>query len=156
MSEDSEPSLLFECLGKLLLKTGDSLRNLHARTYATGPAPRATWTQMRVMGCVLFSPEGRTRVKDISRELGLTPGAISQVVEDLVRAGLIERAVDERDRRMVNISLSPRGVQLRAGLDVEFAALTARLLRGVPEEKIQTCREVLQMLDDELEVTKRS
>ena len=155
MNHLPELSGQLESLVKLLLKTGESLRNLHTRTYSRGPEPRATWAQVRVMGCVLFTPQGQARVKDISRELGITPGAVSQIVEELVRSGMVKRTVNEQDRRGINISLSQEGIRMRTMLDAEFTTLLGRLLQQVPKEKIQICHEVLQALDTALEAEKQ-
>ena len=82
-------------LWKKLLETTEKIRNYQSRAISKGKAPDITMTQMQIMGCVLFSPEKSVRVRDISEELGITPGGISQQVDTLVKMGLLERKPDE-------------------------------------------------------------
>ncbi len=51
-------------------------------------------------------------ISDISERFEITAAAASQHVENLVQAGLIERAEDPRDRRAKQIQLSPKGKAL--------------------------------------------
>lgn len=48
------------------------------------------------------------KVKDIADRLGVTSAAITQVTNDLVDKGLLERTVNEDDRREVNLSLTKK------------------------------------------------
>ena len=97
------------------------------------------------MGCVISSPEGCS-VKELAERLKITPGAVSQNVEKLVRRGPLVRLPDENDRRSVRIMLSPEGLKRHERLNREFGKLLAGMLEGVPEEKIAIFDEVLTHL----------
>ncbi|GGJ68294.1 hypothetical protein GCM10008939_10870 [Deinococcus aquiradiocola] len=45
----------------------------------------------------------------IAARTALTPSAVSRLVDDLARAQLIERRLDEQDSRRVQLNLTPRG-----------------------------------------------
>lgn len=50
-----------------------------------------------------------TTAKQLAQKLHLTPGAISQLVDELMEQALIQREVDPSDRRRQVISLSSEG-----------------------------------------------
>ena len=104
-------------LWKKLFQTTEKIRNYQSRAISKGKVPDITMTQVQIIGCVLFSPEQSVRVRDISEELGITPGGISQQVENLVKMGLLERKTDEKDRRAVCITLSEKGKEINQWLD---------------------------------------
>ena len=138
-------------LWKKLLETTEKIRNYQSRAISKGKAPDITMTQMQIMGCVLFSPEKSVRVRDISEELGITPGGISQQVDTLVKMGLLERKPDEKDRRAVCITLSEKGKEINQWVDQFLSSLFQKLLADVPEEKRYVFAEVLDSMYQTLE-----
>ncbi|MBE6371327.1 MAG: MarR family transcriptional regulator [Lentisphaerae bacterium] len=138
-------------LWKKLLETTEKIRNYQSRAISKGKAPVITMTQMQIMGCVLFSPEKSVRVRDISEELGITPGGISQQVDTLVKMGLLERKPDEKDRRAVCITLSEKGEEINEWVDQFLTNLFQKLLADVPEEKRWVFAEVLDSMYQTLE-----
>ena len=138
-------------LWKKLLQTTEKIRNYQSRVISKGKAPDITMTQMQIMGCVLFSPEKSVRVRDISEELGITPGGISQQVETLVKMGLLERKPDEKDRRAVCITLSEKGNEINQWVDQFLSSLFQKLLADVSEEKRRIFVEVLDAMSQTLE-----
>lgn len=133
-------------LWKKLFQTTEKIRNYQSRAISKGKAPDITMTQVQIIGCVLFSPEQSVRVRDISEELGITPGGISQQVENLVKMGLLERKTDEKDRRAVCITLSEKGKEINQWLDGFLSGLFQKLLSEVPEEKRKNFVEVLDVM----------
>ena len=138
-------------LWKKLLETTEKIRNYQCRAISKGKSPDITMTQMQIMGCVLFSPEKSVRVRDISEELGITPGGISQQVDTLVKMGLLERKTDEKDRRAVCITLSEKGKEINQWVDQFLSNLFQKLLADVPEEKRWVFAEVLDAMSQTLE-----
>ena len=133
-------------LWKKLFQTTEKIRNYQSRAISKGKAPDITMTQVQIIGCVLFSPEQSVRVRDISEELGITPGGISQQVENLVKMGLLERKTDEKDRRAVCITLSEKGKEINQWLDGFLSGLFQKLLSAVPEENRKNFVEVLDVM----------
>ena len=142
-------------LWKKLFQTTEMIRNYQTKAIRKGRFPDVTITQVQIIGCVLFSPEQSVRVRDISEELGITPGGISQQVETLVQMGLLERKTDEKDRRAVCITLSEKGREINRGVDNFLTALFQRLLAGVPEEKCRIFAEVLDAMAGTMEREKK-
>lgn len=55
---------------------------------------------------------GDCPVSDIATLMDTSPAAASQLVERLVRHGLVQRAEDPRNRRIKRLRLTPRGLKL--------------------------------------------
>lgn len=72
-------------------------------------SPSQAGTLMRLYHC------GAEGVSDIGEHLGISAPAASQMVERLVKAGLLERREDPDDRRYKQIVLTVRGNALIAG-----------------------------------------
>lgn len=51
-------------------------------------------------------------ITDLSEKMDISTAAVSQLVDKLVQAGLLERAEDPNDRRAKKVALSPKGKQL--------------------------------------------
>lgn len=49
------------------------------------------------------------RLADLAREVGISQGTASTLVEALVRDGLVARAVDDNDRRAIRLTTTPEG-----------------------------------------------
>ena len=141
-------------LWKKLFQTTEMIRNYQCKAFSKGRTPEVSMTQVQIIGCVLFSPEQSVRVRDISEELGITPGGVSQQVETLVQMGLLERKPDEKDRRAVCITLSERGKEINRKLDSFFSTLFQRLLTGVSEAKYRNFVEVLDTMAKSMEELK--
>ncbi len=71
---------------------------------------------MSQMGALMsIHRSGVCSVSDIGDELGITSAAASQMVERLVRQGLIERTENPGDRRVKQIMLTDKGHQVVQG-----------------------------------------
>ena len=49
------------------------------------------------------------RLADLAREVGISQGTASTLVEALVRDGLVARGVDDTDRRAIRLTTTPAG-----------------------------------------------
>lgn len=49
------------------------------------------------------------RLADLAREVGISQGTASTLVEALVRDGLLARGVDDKDRRAIRLTTTPEG-----------------------------------------------
>ena len=67
--------------------------------------PASRFAVMRL----LVGPERELGVTEIARQLGTDRAAITRVVQDLEREGLVRRRSDERDGRRSHIGLTPEG-----------------------------------------------
>lgn len=56
-----------------------------------------------------LSKTENVKASDIARISGLSPGAVTQVCDELVREGLVTRTRSETDRRVVHIRITDQG-----------------------------------------------
>lgn len=133
-------------LWKLLFETSIAVRNFYERERMTGKRHELTISQIRVMSCIFFSDGSGMRVKDISEELGITPGGVSQSVDALVHAGFLIRKQDEHDRRAVTITFSEYGEQVRRDVYAAFSEIFSDFMADIPMEKQEIFRDVLESI----------
>ncbi|MFF3910096.1 MarR family winged helix-turn-helix transcriptional regulator [Streptomyces sp. NPDC001848] len=76
----------------------------------------------------LWEQDGRTAAQ-LCERLVMDSATITGVLDRLERAGLVTRAADDRDRRLVRLRLTPRGAALREEVDRTVAELNEQILR---------------------------
>ena len=68
---------------------------------------------------------------------------VTRLVDRLIRAGLVERARDTRDRRVVRTSITEAGLKVLAELDDPMDALHRRQLGHMSESALQSLQQLL-------------
>lgn len=138
---------------RLLFTASEMMRNLHSRKhlYSEEGGRAVTLSQARVLGSLLIGEEKGLKVKELAAELGITPGAVSQIVDSLVNMGLVNRSECPSDRRSVTIVLSDSGTELRRRLDSDFSALGEHIFEDVTEEEQKVFRTVLVKMISHME-----
>jgi DNA-binding MarR family transcriptional regulator len=63
----------------------------------------------QIFTMLILSERGPCRMTDIREELDIRPSTASGIIDRLNKAGYVKRVIDRDDRRVVNISLSPKG-----------------------------------------------
>lgn len=97
----------------------------------TDPARELPIAQLRVCNVLR---EGPRSVSALSRELGTTPSAMTQIADRLQRAGLVERASEEGDRRVRVLRLTTHGEEImRARREKRVLRITEALSHLDPE-----------------------
>jgi DNA-binding MarR family transcriptional regulator len=101
--------------------------------------------QLRVCGIL---HRGQLPMSALSRDLGVSLSAMTQIADRLERASLVKRVAEDNDRRVRCLRLTPRGegiMQRREGLRTDrIAAALAKL----PAKKQQETLAALQTLVD--------
>jgi DNA-binding MarR family transcriptional regulator len=69
------------------------------------------------------------------------------VVDDLVGHGLLERRDDPRDRRAVQVAVTPAGTRLLRGLRDRRRSAARQVTAGLPAADLATLRDLLRRLD---------
>lgn len=83
-----------------------------------------------------LSDEPGLRVTDLARRHRLANNTVSNLIQQMVKAGLVERHADDGDRRAVAVGLTKRGEQLLAGwLSANSRRLTAALDELSPTDR---------------------
>jgi DNA-binding MarR family transcriptional regulator len=85
-------------------------------------------------------------MSEISRELKLSPSAVSQVSDRLERRGLIERGFQEEDRRVRNLRLTRKGQQLIRRRNQQQLRRISDSLHNLNAEQIDQAMSGLEIL----------
>lgn len=80
---------------------------------------------------------------ELAQHLGVDRTVMTYLLDDLERAGLIERHPDPADRRARRIAPTARGRALLADLDKRLRAAEQHVLAGLPPEDRKTLRDLL-------------
>lgn len=104
-----------------------------------------TIPQVRVIGDVYAHKT--VSVKQLSQNLKMTQSTVSDIVERLISKGFLVKTPNEKDKRLADISLSPR---LTEEIDDSVSEITSRSLEGVlkllsPDEQ-ETVEKGMQLL----------
>lgn len=81
-------------------------------------------------------------LRDLAETLALDPGTLSPLVKRLEAAGLIRRARDTRDERLLAVTLTPAGRALRRKAERVPGQIIARL--GLPISELEKLNAVLR------------
>ena len=100
---------------------------------------------------------GCCSVRDLAQGLGLDQSTVTRGVAVLERDGLVRRARDEeKDRRRVFISLSKRGREMAAKLEICTENFCEDILQRVSPESREEMSRALRVLVDALDESPRT
>ena len=91
---------------------------------------------------------GGVMLKDLAKKLNLSSSAVSVMVDNLVRRGILLRVIRPKDRRKVMISLSEEQLELTDRAEGEMVSLMNDFKVQCPPEKMRCFEEVLSDLDN--------
>lgn len=84
------------------------------------------------------------KVSEISSVMKVAPPTITQMINNLEAAGLVERTMDKTDRRAVRVSLTDEGMKKVLKAKEEFHSSLNGLIEYLGEEKSNQLAELLQ------------
>lgn len=134
---DADPELM--PLGKLLSWTGHALSRCYQRTVAEHGL---TSTSIGVLG-VLAHSRAAVSHRELAAHLGLTPATLTPVIDSLAEAGELSRERDPADRRVVRLSITPRGRERMVTAFGEVALMFRERMPHPPPEQQAIVRDYL-------------
>jgi DNA-binding MarR family transcriptional regulator len=99
---------------------------------------------------ISLAVEGPGTVSELADRMGMTPAHASLVVGELARAGLVNREHDERDRRLIIVSLSPDAGTAVGEMRRRHAAPLHKFLGELDEDEADRFIEHLARLVDHI------
>jgi len=103
-------------------------------------------SQLRVVGVIYDRhPEG-VMLKEIADDLKLTPGAISQTVDVLVRENIVERTTSQTDRRAILLRPTAMGLELKEKHTQHIQEIMDQVTAGVSAEDLEIFSRVITHL----------
>lgn len=123
-----------------------ALRRLRARDFRRGGLSLAQWHLVRSLAEHDQMPAGR-----LAADAGLTPATVTQTLDALAAAGLVERLRSSTDRRVTLNRLTPAGRERFAEKHAEIQRRWSEALADVPAEQLEQAAEVLRRMSTVLD-----
>ena len=142
---DADGQLALSVWVRLLKAHGLMLREVRRRVPVSLTLP-----QFDVLA-QLHRREGGMTPGELTRELLVTAGNVTGIVDRLVRLGLAERRPVPQDRRAVRVRLTARGRQLMRRIIPRHRRDVAVLLARVPADDLARLRDLLGNLARSIE-----
>ncbi|MBE6381341.1 MAG: winged helix-turn-helix transcriptional regulator [Lentisphaerae bacterium] len=117
---------------------------------------RIPLSQLRVVGVIYERHPHGVMLKEIASELNLTPGAISQTVDILVREKLVERTTSPADRRAILLRPTAMGLELKEQHIAEINNMMSKITQNIPAEDFAVFSKVLDTLQAEITELQRT
>lgn len=126
----------------------DLVHALAVRSKRMGKTLGVTGPQRLVVRVLGRSPEMTAR--DISGTLGMHPSTLTGIVSRLSARGVLERRVDDADRRRARFRLTARGRKIDREQKGTVEAAVRRALARADESTVQCTSLMLALLTEEL------
>lgn len=101
-----------------------------------------------------LEPRDFAKASDLARVSGLSPGAVTQVCDELVKEGYVERTRSQDDRRVVHISITPPGREMLDQLVAERRAHIRWIFEQLGAEDatefVRIVRRIVDLLEREV------
>jgi DNA-binding MarR family transcriptional regulator len=104
------------------------------RSIRRSSAGRLSMVNLHVL--MLLADAGPTPMRTIADGLDVSGASATGIIDRMAERGLVERARDEHDRRVVNVALTEAGRQLMVGLATERRERLAALLDELADDDL--------------------
>ncbi len=125
------------------------MRRLHGDRPVPAGLRALTLPQARTLRTVAFRPH--CTMGELARELHVTLGAATGLVDRLVQQGLVARLPDVRDRRVVRLELTESGRRAHLGVVRHVRRRLARALARLTPDQQAHLTAALRLLREALE-----
>ncbi len=98
-----------------------------------------------------IGPDEPKTMKQIAETLGVAVSTPTRTIDRLLDKGFVNRKVGEKDRRKLLIELTPKGKKLLVDIDKENLEITKKMLNGLSDEEIETFKEILFKISENIE-----
>lgn len=100
-----------------------------------------TAAQMSVLMMISYSQE--STISSLSQSLGIDPAAAVRLVQKLERMKLVSKASSRKDRRVVQLKLTPQGQKVRLAIPPLWCELLNDSLAGFTREEFEQFKQFL-------------
>jgi len=99
---------------------------------------------------VTLAPKVIMPCNTLAKKMGLSVSRGSRVVEKMMRNGYLKEVKIEGDRRVVNITLSIKGIKIRDSIEGMLEDCENRILKKISKKEIETLDNLLGRITDTL------
>lgn len=82
-----------------------------------------------------FPDQGNLTMKELSEAMGLAESTMTRVADQLVKKNLVKRDIDALDRRVVRVSLTSKGRNMRTSLEKSLQEIFSTGLADIGKEE---------------------
>jgi DNA-binding MarR family transcriptional regulator len=123
-----------------ILRTADVLRaRIEAHLLPHGVSPE----QYNVLRILRGAPDRRLPTLEIASRMVTRAPNITRLIDKLVAKKLVSRCDHDRDRRVVVVQLTPRGLELVNGVSASVDAIDAKGLGALTKAQVETLIDLL-------------
>lgn len=94
---------------------------------------------------------GPMRSSALSQRIGVTPRAVTSLVDGLVESGYVERRPDPTDRRAMTIELTAAGSEICRDMQSSFDSFATDLFAGIGSADIAAALDTITTVRSNLE-----
>lgn len=99
----------------------------------------------------LIEQQQPVSLKLLAASMHLTPGAITQLVEGLVRAGYVTRTESSEDRRVMVVTLTPEGAKVGKTFERRKQEILTEIVANMTDDELEIFLRVQQKMLTHLE-----
>jgi DNA-binding MarR family transcriptional regulator len=111
---------------------------------SASPVKRGAITREQYWILRLLTEGGQMKIKDLASGIGCTAGSASVAVKRLERAGLVRRERNEKDERVVTVTLTGQGVKMLDSWKGEQLASMAVLFEPLSQSERRNLQGLLE------------
>jgi len=105
-----------------------------------------TIRQMLAIPALIHAPDGKATINHIARSMGTTKQSAKQIVDSLERKGYLSVARSERDKRAVNITVTPEGQRAFMVCSQRTDEFLADIFSSFTSDELESLYTLLQKL----------
>lgn len=102
----------------------------------------------------LWKKNGQTQ-QALADQANKNKASITHLIDNLEKRKLVERLVDEKDRRNKLVQLTPEGSQLQESLTKVVSKTMQEITAGVDKKELKQCRRALKKIVETLVETEK-
>lgn len=140
MGKDEDINLLDDFLRRLVHKYNE----LEKEHLGKHDLVHLTIADMRAMHWI--GKSRRERMTSLAKHLKLTVGTLTTTVDRLVKRGYVQRDRLEDDRRVVEVSLSPKGQEAFDRIQTVKKSIAERIFNDLSDEERRVLKSILSKL----------
>jgi DNA-binding MarR family transcriptional regulator len=125
-----------ELIAELFETMDIAKRSMHGHMQTVVEGHAISRTQLELLFTIYHLQP--TTAKNLAAKLHLTPGAISQLVEELMEQSLIQRETDPSDRRKQVISLTAEGSAVIKTFEKRRHGVMNKVIENLSDEELVT------------------
>lgn len=135
----------FDMFNEILVKLFRDIMDIEGKAIITEEFKDISNNDMHVIEAIGI--DERKNMSMVARELSVTIGTLTIAVNSLVKKGYVERVRSEKDRRVVYISLTPKGERAYRHHEEFHRKMILATIDGLSEEETKILVQALSNLN---------